>query len=99
MTDDQPRSDDEIIASIADATGVDPTRARFMLGLQRGDVSGDVVVMGGAHFDPPAVELSSIEGGRIVHAATGVGASFLLIETLMGETWPEPELAPATPRR
>jgi|SRR5215218_1589387 len=99
MTHDQPRSDDEIIASIADATGVDPAHARFMLGLQRGDVSGDVVVMGGAHFDPPAVELSSIEGGRIVYAATGVSTSFLLVETLMGETWPTPELVPVTPRR
>lgn len=90
MTPEATNSDDAIIASIAEATGVDPARARFMLGLQRGDVAGDVIVMGGAHFDPPAVELSSVEGGRIVRTETGVGSFVVFIETLSGEMWAHP---------
>lgn len=73
MPDQHEFTDADLAEGIAEATGVDMARARFMLGLQRGETTGDVVVVGGAHADPPLVELSSVaativrtEGGAVV---------------------------------
>lgn len=76
MPQDDGFTEAELLEGIAQATGVDITRARFMLGLHRGDTSGDVVVVGGTHTDPPLVELIGegvtivrVEGGTIVMVA------------------------------
>lgn len=72
----QAHTDEELAAGIAAATGVDMIRARFMLGLQRGDTSGDVVVVGGIHADPPMVELSSA-AATIVHTEAGAVVAYV----------------------
>lgn len=59
MHDSDGITNEDLVAQIAEATGVDLVRAGFMLGLHQGATSGDVVVVGGAHIDPPAVELTS----------------------------------------
>jgi hypothetical protein len=76
MNDEPSFTDEEIAVGIAEATGVDLPRARFMLGLQRGQTTGDIAVVGGAHADPPLVELSSI-AAEIVRTEAGALVAML----------------------
>jgi hypothetical protein len=85
-------TNDQLVAGIADATGVDIPRARFMLGLQQGQTAGDVAVVGGAHVDRPLVELSSI-AANIVRTEGGAFVALIADDLAGSVVWTEGVLA------
>lgn len=77
MRADEAPNEEQLLQEIMAATGVDIVGARFMLGLHRGHTTGDVMVAGDLHFDPPAVELSS---GSVTIVRSEAGATFAVAQ-------------------